>query len=143
MASNDNNNFIGAILKQSRIAAGYTQKEIGRITGKAPQTVASWESGKSQPDISTLIIICYRYGITDPIKTFSNFFDKEKNKAYPPDLLESAAFKFGYKNIGLTDEEKLLLINFRKLDSEKRAIINNFITKVLITEPEEELEPKE
>lgn len=140
MANNESNNFIGAILKQHRIAAGYTQKEIGRITGKAPQTVASWESGKSQPDITTLIVLCYKYGITDFFKTF---YDEEQKKSYPQDLLESAAFEFNYRNVGITDEERLLLINFRKLDAEKRALVNNFITKVLIEAPEEDKETEE
>ena len=48
----------GAVIKQIRTDAGFTQIDIAKKTGKAQQTVASWESGQSYPDANTLFLLC-------------------------------------------------------------------------------------
>lgn len=48
----------GAVIKQIRTSAGFTQADIAKKTGKAQQTVASWESGQSYPDANTLFLLC-------------------------------------------------------------------------------------
>ncbi len=53
---------IAKVLKQLRTSAGLTQKEAAERLGKKQQTIASWESGQSQPDANTLFIICSLYG---------------------------------------------------------------------------------
>lgn len=45
---------IGQIIKKSRISAGLTQKQVATSISRPQQTIASWESGKSQPDANTL-----------------------------------------------------------------------------------------
>ena len=45
---------IGQIIKESRIAVGLTQKQVATSISRPQQTIASWESGKSQPDANTL-----------------------------------------------------------------------------------------
>lgn len=45
---------IGKIIKESRVAAGLTQLQVSKILERPQQTIASWESGKSQPDANTL-----------------------------------------------------------------------------------------
>lgn len=45
---------IGQIIKESRISAGFTQLQVAKMLQRPQQTLASWESGKSQPDANTL-----------------------------------------------------------------------------------------
>lgn len=45
---------IGQIIKESRVAASLTQKQVAAAISRPQQTIASWESGKSQPDANTL-----------------------------------------------------------------------------------------
>lgn len=55
---------IAKILKQLRIDAELTQKEAAEAIGRKQQTLASWETGQSQPDANTLFILCRKYGTT-------------------------------------------------------------------------------
>lgn len=41
-------------LKTARTEAGYTQKQVEAITGIKQSTLASYENGRTQPDIETL-----------------------------------------------------------------------------------------
>lgn len=43
-----------AKLKQARADAGYTQKQVQELTGIQRGTLASYEAGRTQPDIETL-----------------------------------------------------------------------------------------
>lgn len=55
---------IAAILKDSRIKSGLTQKQAAELVGKKQQTIASWESGQSQPDANTLFVLFDIYNIS-------------------------------------------------------------------------------
>lgn len=55
---------IAAILKNCRITAGLTQSEAASKIGRPQQTLASWETGKSQPDANTLFLLCDLYGVS-------------------------------------------------------------------------------
>lgn len=55
---------IAAILREARIDAGLTQKEAAQKIGRKQQTLASWETGQSQPDANTLFVLCSLYGTT-------------------------------------------------------------------------------
>lgn len=55
---------IGSVLKQLRIAAGKTQKEVAEIIGRKQQIIGHWETGYSQPDANTLFTLCDIYGTT-------------------------------------------------------------------------------
>jgi transcriptional regulator with XRE-family HTH domain len=57
-------------LKQLREKSGYTQKQIGSFVGKAYQTVASWESGKGQPDADTFLLLCSIYKVDNVMQMF-------------------------------------------------------------------------
>ena len=71
-----NDNEIAQIVRnrliECRIEANLTQKEVGEIVNKKPTTVASWEQGKSLPDIDTLYYLAKYYG-----KTLSFMFGEE------------------------------------------------------------------
>lgn len=55
---------IADILKKCRLDAGFTQKEAAGRLGRPQQTLASWETGQSQPDANTLFALCDLYGIS-------------------------------------------------------------------------------
>ncbi len=63
---------LGNKLKLLRKRKGYTQQEIGKIMGKAHTTIASWEAGKGQPDISTFLKLCECYGVWDIMREFGD-----------------------------------------------------------------------
>lgn len=70
MEPNTAKQHIAYKLRMLREKNGYTQKDIGRITGKAHTTVASWESAKGQPDVDTLLSLCVLYGVQDVLAEF-------------------------------------------------------------------------
>ncbi|MCL2549237.1 MAG: helix-turn-helix domain-containing protein [Symbiobacteriaceae bacterium] len=51
-------------LQLLRIAAGLTQQKVAEEIGRKQTTVASWETGQSQPDINTLFRLCDLYGVS-------------------------------------------------------------------------------
>ncbi|MEF9984261.1 MAG: helix-turn-helix domain-containing protein [Oscillospiraceae bacterium] len=134
----DSKNEIGSILQSYRMKARYTQKQIGLMTGKAPQTVASWESGKAQPDIQTFITLCYIYGIVDIFKTFGNknFLQFEDEQTT---LLEVNEM-YNYKNPGLTENEQDLVVNYRKLNEKSQKLVNNIVLSIIADSDPEDTE---
>lgn len=71
---------IASIIKSMRINSGLTQKQIAEKLGKKQQTIASWESGQSQPDANTLFAFCSLCGTTVDI-AFG--FTQQKNSPTP------------------------------------------------------------
>lgn len=51
-------------LKQSRINTGFTQREVEKETGVKQCTLASYENGRTQPDIETLGVLADFYGVS-------------------------------------------------------------------------------
>lgn len=51
-------------LKKARQDTGFTQREIERETGIKQSTIASYEIGRTQPDIETLGILADFYGVS-------------------------------------------------------------------------------
>ncbi len=106
-------------LRALREKNGYTQKDIGRITGKAHTTVASWESAKSQPDVDTLLSLCMLYGVDDVLLEFDY-------KEAPPEV---------------TREEKELLTVYRKLSPKARSITEDLVVGLCDLEEEMDTAP--
>lgn len=57
-------------LKQLRIDAGYTQKQVYEMIGVPQSTFSSWEVGKSEPSADVLLKLCKIYGINDILSAF-------------------------------------------------------------------------
>ena len=55
---------IADILKQCRLAAGFTQAQAAAQIGRKQQTLASWEIAQAQPDAGTLFELCRLYGVS-------------------------------------------------------------------------------
>lgn len=48
---------IGKAIERARLEKGLTVAQLGELTGKAPASVARWESGKANLEISTIRLI--------------------------------------------------------------------------------------
>ena len=48
-------------LKAARVNAGLTQKQVAKALGKNDMTIASWEKGRTVPDVVTLYELCELY----------------------------------------------------------------------------------
>lgn len=51
-------------LKQARLNTGFTQIEVEKETEIKQSTLASYENGRTQPDIETLGILADFYGVS-------------------------------------------------------------------------------
>jgi transcriptional regulator with XRE-family HTH domain len=54
---------IGERIKQVRLSASLTQAEFGKEIGVSGATVSTSESGKTNPEPRTIILICDKFGI--------------------------------------------------------------------------------
>ena len=70
---------IAQIIKKVRTDAGFTQKEAASAIGRKQQTLASWETGQSQPDANTLFQLFDFYGVSVDVA-----FGLVKNTPAPP-----------------------------------------------------------
>ncbi len=52
---------IAAILKNLRKMSGLTQQQLADLMGRSQQVIGHWETGYSQPDISTLLALFELY----------------------------------------------------------------------------------
>lgn len=51
-------------LKKARDESGFTQREVARETGLKQSTIASYEIGRTQPDIETLGLLADFYEVS-------------------------------------------------------------------------------
>lgn len=51
-------------LRSLRLACGYTQQDVAAALGVVRSTYAYYETGKSQPDIETLVKLSRMFGVT-------------------------------------------------------------------------------
>jgi transcriptional regulator with XRE-family HTH domain len=70
---------IAKVLKESRQKTGLSAKEVVEKLSLhdinvSPKTLYGWESGHSQPDADTLLLLCNIYGIDDIMRAFG--YDK-------------------------------------------------------------------
>lgn len=98
---------IGKILRQLRIDARMTQKEVAEALGKSQPLIGHWETGYSQPDANTLFTLYSLYGTTVD-KAFG--FDSEDN---------------------LTRYEISFIEKFRRLDNHGKELMSILLEKEL------------
>ena len=78
------NKQISNKLKELRIKAGYTQKQVYDRLKISQSTFSSWETGKSEPDAKTFLLLCKLYDVKDILFEFmGQAFDPEV-KFYEP-----------------------------------------------------------
>ncbi len=57
-------------LKELRISAGFTQKQVYEKLGVPQSTFSSWEIGKAEPSASMTLRLCEIYGVKDILYAF-------------------------------------------------------------------------
>lgn len=55
---------IGSKLRQARLSKELTQEQVGESIGVSRQTISNWETGKSLPDVVSVIKLSDLYGIS-------------------------------------------------------------------------------
>lgn len=92
------NEKIAQVLKQYRKSNNLTVKDVAELLKEhsinvAVKTIYGWESGQTQPDADTLLILCKIYNIKNILTTFGYIDDKEFNVTkHEEDLI------IGYRN---------------------------------------------
>ncbi len=97
-----------------RKKANLTQKELASRIGVAPTNLASWEQGKSTPDIDTLFSLCSALQVN--ILNMYGLSDESKQ-----------AIQSINKLVLSSDEEKLVE-DYRSFNDEGKEKIRDYIT---------------
>lgn len=57
-----NENYIGKALRAMREKAGYSIEKLAEFFGGNKEIISDWESGRSEPELSQLLILSGLYG---------------------------------------------------------------------------------
>ena len=103
------NPHIAKVLKYYRKLNGLSVNEVSGLLSKfntpaAPKTIYAWESGTTQPDADTLMLLCEFYHIENVLEPFGY---KEKASDAP---------------LTLTEHEKNLILKYRENESMQPAV---------------------
>lgn len=93
-------------LKIARLDVGYTQKDAAASLGKSQQTLAAWETGRSQPDVDMLALLFKLYNISP-----NSFFEHNE------------------KETVLSVKEQECLKKYRTLDERGKDIVDSILDK--------------
>ena len=93
-------------INELRNNRGWSIYKLAEESGLTQSTIANMFSRKSNPSISTLSMLCDAFGIT-----LSQFFDD--------------------KELEYSDDELLILSNYRKLNEKEKNIIKSLIENIL------------
>ena len=78
--------MIGSILKNMRLSAGLSQKDLGKRLNLADTTISSYERENSQPDFDTIVKIAnicgYEFRIIDQKKEITTLDKMSKEKDF-------------------------------------------------------------
>ena len=106
------------ILRQLRKEKGISQEEFGKKFGMSQRMYGTYEQGIRQPSIDTLLDICEYYNVSLDYIT-----GNETKKFYT-----------------LTDEERDVLENYKKLTEKNKGKVEHYIEQ--LAEEQEELKVK-
>ena len=98
---------ISKVLKTYRKLNNYTVNDVviklkDNHLPVAVKTVYGWESGQTQPDADTLLVLCKIYKIDNILETFG--------------------YTYAEEDLRLSEEERLLIQNYRKHTEMQPAI---------------------
>lgn len=105
-------NYFASNLKLMREKAGISQTEFGKLFNVKPSTIAGWESEYRSPKTSVAYQIAQYFGV-------------------PFDQFVSEDLSLASVDIVLNNEEKDLIIDFRKLDQKSKYAVQNMIQALL------------
>lgn len=87
--------YVGSRLKEMREAAGLRQEDVGKVVGLSRVSVLNIESGRHNPTIKTMILLC-------------RLFKCRPNDIFPP--IEALNFVMEEKTITVKKKKKVLKI---------------------------------
>lgn len=120
-------------IAEYRKQANLTQKELAERLGVKTTSLASWEQGKSMPDIDTLFSLCSILGTN--IITISGFEPPERHHQYGDGWESSMADLFttidamnNYsamvgKELSMSSDEQQLVTDYRSLNDQGQEYI--------------------
>lgn len=103
MKEQDIRKLLAGKLREFRLRAKMTTKEVGERIGKSAKTISGWEHGRGQPDADMLFRLCELYEITN----IGDFY------------AASGSDEHGV----LSSDEKELLQLYRSLNKETRFVL--------------------
>ncbi len=86
------NEEVSRRLKQARLAAEMSQRQMCGKLGVKQSTLSSWENGKAEPDIRTFLEMCRIYGVDD-IQAYFNQAIARTSEARDTTVLDKAVIK--------------------------------------------------
>lgn len=104
------NNF-AETLKEMRIKAGFSQKEVYEMFHIRQSTFSAWETGRAEPSADMLLKLCRLYHVTDIFSAFG--YD-----GYQED-----------SSIQLSMEETDMVQKYRSLDTHGKEMVNFTLLK--------------
>lgn len=104
------NNF-AETLKEMRIRAGFSQKEVYEMFHIRQSTFSAWETGRAEPSADMLLKLCRLYHVTDIFSAFG--YD-----GYQED-----------SSIQLSMEETDMVQKYRSLDTHGKEMVNFTLLK--------------
>lgn len=119
--------LIGSRLKQLRVSAGYTQQQVASLLMlKNKSTLASWESGKSEPDALTFLILCDLYGVPASTELSQAFGISDAVKDFYPLLREELDSQIEEKDRSMLEiDEYPIITKYRCLNDSGKEYIDS------------------
>ena len=77
----------GELIREARLRAGLTQKELSELTGRERSVIARWEQGVISPPIDSLMQIIHACGFDLPLTLIE--VDKSADRDLREALLET------------------------------------------------------
>jgi transcriptional regulator with XRE-family HTH domain len=102
---------IAKVLKESRRKTGLSAKEVTDQLGLhgikiSPKTLYGWESGHTQPNADTLLLLCDIYGFEDIMRAFG--YGNTQNR---PTERKSPERDEAHRKVDQLDENKCKLVS--------------------------------
>ena len=101
---------LGNNIKAYRIANGMLQEQLAKAIGVSKQTISSWETDRTEPNIGA-------------IETMSRIFGCSKLDLIGKDYINAHSVTYAQ-----SEEETLLIEGYRKCDDTTKDIIRRLLT---------------
>lgn len=119
--------MLSKILKQERTKKGLSQMAFAKLFGVSQQTIGSWETNRTSPDLESLsklanffnVSIDYLLGLTNIPETIDTYIAKQNNKQ----AIESQ----------YNADEQNLIKKYRQLKAEDKQIIDTMLERFIPT----------
>lgn len=102
-------NTLSSNIRSARLRANLSQAELAKILSKSQTTVAAWETGRSQPDASTIRLLCETLDVS-------------------ADYLLGLTSIYGQSSIPKPERDLYIALNWLLVFSDMGLIIPHFIT---------------